>query len=316
MNKKDSLKTIKMLKAIGIIAKHTTAQHHLKDLKSLVDFLASKNKKVLMDESIADHFSNKKIEVKSRIELLRECDAAIVMGGDGTLLKTAADLHSQTDSRKDTSIRRKAKNPLIIGVNLGNLGFLMELQLTELLPALDEILEGKYIEDERSLLEIIHLRNGRIQTQFIALNDAVINQGGFARLVELAIGLQGKNILTFRGDGLIISTPTGSTGHSLSAGGPIVHPVLSAFVLTPLCPATLSLRPIIIPDDSPLTITINRCQQPIVLTADGQNTVILENSDEIKIQKSHQKLRLIHRINQKNYYEVLREKLHWGKRPE
>ena len=232
---------------------------------------------------------------------MQKCDMVVVMGGDGTLLKTARSVGTKTT--------------LVMGFNFGNLGVLTESKPANIEHDLTEVLHNRYVIDERSILRVTIYRKGKKFDSFLALNDAVINQGSFARLIEMDVSINQRKVITVHADGLIISSPTGSTGHSLSAGGPIVHPSLPAIILTPICPATLSIRPIVIPNDRQLKITVTTKRQHegenVGLTLDGQETIQLEYDDEIKIRKSSRYFNLI-RLKGGNYYKMLRDKLRWG----
>jgi NAD+ kinase len=168
-------------------------------------------------------------------------DLVVVLGGDGTLLSVA---------------RTLAPGVPILGVNLGNLGFLTEINRGELYPAMVQVLEGRYQTEERSLFDVELRRHGGAPSAFRVLNDAVITKSALARIIELKLEVDGHLIARFRSDGLIISTPTGSTAYNLSAGGPIVNPLLPVAVLTPICPHALSMRPIVVPDEGPIDITL------------------------------------------------------------
>ena len=234
---------------------------------------------------------------------MNTCDLVIVLGGDGTILKTAG-----------YTGRNRA---LVLGVNYGNLGFLTEIGPKEIEPALTKIFARNYLVDRRSILRVTHYRKKKKLNTFLALNDAVINQGLFARLIELNIHVDGGEVADFRADGLIIATPTGSTAHSLSAGGPIVYPSLDAVVLTPICPATLTMRPIVIPNNRDITIAVatqRREEQNLGLTIDGQHTIPLEYGDVVKVRKSSRSFNMV-RFHGTNYYDMLRDKLGWSKRP-
>ena len=176
-------------------------------------------------------------------------------------------------------------------------------------------MSNKYRLDVRNLLRVTLYRKGKKIETFVALNEAVINQGNFARLIELSAEINQRRMVRFKADGIIVATPTGSTGHSLSAGGPIVHPQLNAFVFTPVCPSALTMRPIIIPNNRQLTLTIETERKfkdnQIALTIDGQIVVPLKYGDKIKIRRSTRHF-LLARMTNTRYYRMLRDKLHWG----
>ncbi len=228
----------------------------------------------------------------------------ITLGGDGTILKTIR-------------LLPKNKKNLLLAVNMGNLGVLTELPPEKIWAGLDKILAGRYFLDNRFLLHVSVYRQGKKVLTSLALNEVVINQGCFARLITLKLEVNQRKVIQFLADGLIISTPTGSTGHSLSAGGPIVHPSVPGLLINPICPVQLSNRPIILPNNRQLKITLDRpnlrkqSTAQAGLTLDGQVVFSLQDGDEIKIKKSKRKLYLI-RLKPSGYYRMLRNKLGWG----
>ncbi|MFC1656213.1 NAD(+)/NADH kinase [Patescibacteria group bacterium] len=286
----------KKIRKVAIITKRNIVAK--KDVViALVDYLKKKKKTVLFDNNVAPLLGNKPGYKKEK--LLREADMVICLGGDGTLLKTA---------------RRMGKKKVpVLGVNMGTLGFLTETVPEKLYYCLDRIFKNQYVIDRRYILRTTIYRDGQKIYTTLALNDAVINQGLFARLIELRLEVNQRKIIDFEADGIIVATPTGSTAHALSAGGPIVHPSVHSFVIVPVCPASLSVRPIIIPNDRQLKITVQtrRVKEHVGLTLDGQETFDLEYGDEIKIRKSSRWFDMI-RITGEGYYKVLRQKLHWG----
>lgn len=285
-------------KRVGIIAKHNV-KIHFEYLKKLVSALKKYAKEILLDEHTAPLM--KAGESIDKFKMLRRANLVIVLGGDGTLLKTAR--HMGT------------KKPLIAGVNMGHLGFLTEFTPQKLLTNLPRIFAGKFHIDERFLLRVTIYRNGKKWHTTLALNEAVINQGGFARLIRMYLEVNQRKLAAIRADGLIISTPTGSTGHSLSAGGPIIHPKIEGMVLTPVCPMKLGVRPIVIPNNRQITVKLEtewRAEKkPVVLTIDGQITINLRKGDIIRIRRSSRSFAMI-RLGGHKYYRVLRKKLNWG----
>jgi len=236
----------------------------------------------------------------SKEDLFKQADLIVVLGGDGTILKSAA-------------CAGKKIIP-VLSVNVGTLGFLSEVKPADFEDAFNQVIKNKYKLDKRSMLRVTKYRGKTKLRTFLAMNDAVINQGLFARLIELNIAINEKKVVTFKADGMIMATPTGSTAHSLSAGGPIVHPDLDALVLTPICPSTLSLRPIVVPSNRQVKVTIvtkRRGEYNLGLTLDGQITVPLEYGDQINIRKSSRSLHLV-RVKNGDYYKLLRDKLGWG----
>jgi NAD+ kinase len=223
----------------------------------------------------------------------------IVLGGDGTLLSVARLVGGYEVP--------------ILGVNLGGLGFLTEIHLEELYRVLERVIQGDYKKDEREVLNVTVFRRGDQMAEFTVLNDAVINKGALARIIDLETTINGEYISTFKSDGLIISTPTGSTAYSLSAGGPIVYPSLHCIVITPICSHTLTNRPIVIPDDVAIRIVLKTEDQEVILTLDGQLGFPLEFGDVVEVKKAQYRIFLI-QSPYRHYFGLLREKLKWGER--
>ncbi len=223
-------------------------------------------------------------------------DLVIVLGGDGTLLAAARSLEA----------------PLpILGVNLGRLGFLTEIGRHELYPTLVEVLAGRYAVEERSLMELeLRRANGAVES-FRLFNDAVVAKSALSRIIELTLSVDDELVATYRSDGLIISTPTGSTAYNLSAGGPIVHPTLPVAVLTPICPHTLSLRPIVVPDSSTVEVVLDTEREEVFLTIDGQEGTQLGYRDTLRLRRAELVVRLV-KVSGRSFYDSLRHKLHWG----
>lgn len=287
----------KKIRIVGIIAKSTIPQQ-ADILRHIVKVLRAQKKTIIFDKHSAPLIPG--TDGLDNNEIFNESDLVVVLGGDGTILKSAG-----AAGKKITPV---------LGVNLGNLGFNAETTPDMAEKTLLQIFKKKYFLDKRFLLRVTHYRNKKKMKTFLALNDAVINQGLFARLIELKIEIDERKVVSFKADGMIVATPTGSTAHSLSAGGPIVHPTLNALVLTPICPVTLAIRPIIIPNDRQVNITVETQRHGsynIGLTIDGQQTIPLEYGDQVKIRKSSRNFYLV-RIDTKNYYRQLREKLGWG----
>jgi NAD+ kinase len=226
-------------------------------------------------------------------------DLYVVIGGDGTLLMAA----------RAIALRPRP----ILGVNLGGLGFLTETGPDEMEKVLAEILAGRYALDRRIGLEVSVVRGGRTIMRRSTLNDAVINKSALARIIEIDLSIDREPVTTYKSDGLIISTPTGSTAYSLSAGGPIVHPNLEAFLITPICPHTLSLRPLVVPDRSIAELSLRAGDSEVYLTLDGQEGHPLKKKDRVRVRRSRQPILMV-RSPRWSYFEVLRQKLHWGER--
>jgi NAD+ kinase len=225
------------------------------------------------------------------------CDLVIVLGGDGTILSVA---------------RRYAGGPPILGVNLGYLGYLTEVPREDLYPALVEILAGHHALEARSLLEVRLERAAGGAADYLALNDAVIAKTAPSRIIELDVEVDGKFVSRYRADGLVVSTPTGSTAYNLSAGGPILHPQLPVTVLTPICPHTLTLRPLVVPDTSVLSIQLETDSESVFLTVDGQEGTELAAGDRVRLRRHDRPVLLVRTADPRSIFEGLRSKLHWG----
>ncbi len=282
------------MKKIGIIAKDIPEAR--KAAKKLTAWLESRRMKVFVDNETAAAIN---VPGRDRAELPALVDMLIVLGGDGTLLSASrivADAH---------------RNVPIFGVNLGSLGFMAEVSLDELYDNLEKAIAGKLATEDRMMLSASVLRNGKRLARYRVLNDAVINKGALARMMELKVSVNDGLLTTLRADGLIVATPTGSTAYSLSAGGPIIHPTIHCFVVTPICPHTLSNRPIALPDTVVVTVCLTSQSEDVTLTLDGHIGFPLLPNDVVEIKKSRFKMRLIKHPT-KHYYEILRTKLKWG----
>ena len=265
-------------------------------VRPLLQWLASRNIRALYDPETAQSLGDQS-GMRTREQLAEETDLLLVLGGDGTLLSAA----------REVAQRSKP----ILPINLGSLGFLTSFTLDELYPALEETLAGRLVASERVMLKATLLRNGKAEDEQAVLNDVVINKGALARMTELRLSLDGDFVCRYRADGLIVATPTGSTAYSLSAGGPIVHPSVEAVVITPICPHTLSDRPLVVRDNSVVEVSLMETADSVYLTLDGQKGVELQRGDRVRIVRAPQKLMLI-QPPRKPYYEILRSKLKWG----
>jgi len=282
------------MKKIGIIAKNIPEAR--KAAKKLATWLEARNKLVFVD---ADTALAIRMKGHERADIVKHSEMLIVLGGDGTLLSAARNV---ADAHADVPI---------FGVNLGSLGFMAEVSLDELYDNLEKAIAGKLGTEDRMMLSTSVLRDGKRVAQYRVLNDAVITKGALARMMELRISVNEGYLTTLRSDGLIVSTPTGSTAYSLSAGGPIIHPTVHCFVVTPICPHTLSNRPIALPDSVTVAVCLTSQSEDVALTLDGQLGFPLLPHDVVEIKKSRFKMRLIkHPV--KSYYEILRTKLKWG----
>jgi len=201
---------------------------------------------------------------------------------------------------------------LVLGINYGSLGYLTEFRIEEMFPALEEILAGNYEVDPRVMLEVEHWRGDKQLDTGRVLNDVVINKAALARIIEIEVSLNQLYVNSFRADGLIVSTPTGSTAYNLSAGGPIIYPSMNAVVLTPICPFTLTNRPIVVPDTAEINLRLKNESDGVVLTLDGQIGYSMQARDSVVIRKSRTTFNLVQPPN-RNYFDVLRNKLKWGR---
>lgn len=229
---------------------------------------------------------------------LGDAELVIVLGGDGTMI-SAARLIGDRDV-------------LVLGVNYGSLGYLTEFRIEEMFPALEAILGGEYVVDSRVMLRCGHFRDDELIAQGRVLNDVVINKAALARIIEIEVSLDGQFVNSFRADGLIVSTPTGSTAYNLSAGGPIIYPSMNAVVVTPICPFTLTNRPIVIPDAAEIGLKLANENEGVVLTLDGQIGYAMQAGDRVIIRKSSTLFNIVQPPN-RNYFDVLRNKLKWGR---
>lgn len=271
-------------------------------LQQIAAYLRQRQLRVLLDESSARLMADHDLEIASRERIGAECDLVIVMGGDGTILNAARSL-----------VESEAP---ILGVNLGRLGFLADVSPSELPHRLAAVLSGHFREARRTLLHAQVLREDQVASEADALNDVVVHKREVARMIEVDTFVDGRFLNAYRADGLIISTPTGSTAYALAGGGPILHPGLEAIVLVPICPHTLTHRPIVVKADSVIEVVLNSANTTqSQVTCDGQISLALEPGDRILIRKKKRKARLIHPLNH-DYFALLRAKLNWGLSPE
>jgi len=267
------------------------APNVLKELRAWLDNAGEYN--LIMEERIATQLDQKDL-ARPDSTLKDAADLVIALGGDGTMLhaiKVMAD-----------------KDIPILGVNFGGLGFLTEITQQELYSSLKDVLNGKFDIEERMMLEA-KINN----SSYKALNDVIITKGALARVISLKVLIDSEYLTTYQGDGIIAATPTGSTAYSLSAGGPIVIPDMKTIILTPICPHTLGVRPMVIPYLSKITIVIESHGEGITLTIDGQQGVNLNFQDKVDITYAKKSIKLI-KPKKRSFYEVLRTKLKWGGR--
>ena len=238
------------------------------------------------------------VEQLPREQLAANVDLILVLGGDGTMIATARMLGD--------------REVPVLGVNYGGLGYLAEFRIEELYQALESILSGNFRLDKRVMLDVELRRGGELITRNTVLNDVVINKSALARIIEIEAYLNKHFVNSFRADGLIISTPTGSTAYNLSAGGPVIFPSMNAVVITPICPFTLSNRPIVVPEDATIELRLKTDREEVTLTLDGQVGFSLNVEDRVVIGKSSVAFNLVQPSN-RNYFDVLRDKLRWGR---
>jgi NAD+ kinase len=283
------------IKSVGLVVKRDRPEA-IVIARSLTRFLRSKKKLPVAEEETAKRIGAEPVE---RHQLADRVDLIIVLGGDGTLLGVARLVAS--------------KNVPILGVNLGGLGFLTEVTMKEARATLERILIGDYEVERRIMLEAIVARASeelsRAET-FQAFNDVVVGKGPLGRMLQLDVFADAKPFCTYRADGLIVATPTGSTAYALSAGGPIVYPTLGAIVLAPICPHTLSNRPVVLPDSCEIEIHVKAPDHDTTFTVDGQESAQLGPSDTIKVHRGRHSVSLIRSAHP--YFEIWRDKLHWG----
>jgi NAD+ kinase len=251
---------------------------------------------VLGDRLLAHRLGWPRIEDR---ELADRADLVVVLGGDGTLIHAARLL----DGRP---------TPLL-GVNLGSLGFMTEVPVEEMFPTLDEVLAGRYRVDSRMKLTCRLVREGQVVLSDEVLNDVVINKGALARIADHEVSIEGVPIAIYKADGVILSTPTGSTAYALSAGGPIVHPSVDCTVLAPICSHALTHRPIVVPADRTIRVVLRSETADTFITLDGQTGHGLQGGDCIEVVRSANRVNLV-RNPKVSYFTILRQKLHWGER--
>ncbi|MHC1742637.1 MAG: NAD(+)/NADH kinase [Syntrophobacteraceae bacterium] len=284
------------MRLITIIYKRSRSEAADLALK-LKRWLESLNILVNCQQNVDDSRGRIRTAEYPTLEMPADCDAIIVLGGDGTFLSVARFLD-------------RCSTP-VVGVNLGGLGFLTEIAQEVCFKEIERIVNGDYEIEERMRLSVSVEREDREVFRLSVLNDAVINKGALARIVDLKTRINGRQLTDYRADGLIVATPTGSTAYNLSAGGPIVYPTAQAIVLTPICPFTLSDRPIILPADVTLLVELGDPSEDVALTCDGQVGFALAPSDRIVITRAATPLRLI-KPPSIDYFEILRTKLRWG----
>ncbi len=284
------------MRACGIIVKRNKPEA-LALAKKAIAWLEKRGIKVLLDNEVAEKLGHphhlEKDAIPSQAEML------IVLGGDGTLLSVA---------------RLKGIETIpILGINVGSLGFLTETYKEEMLQVLEKVVAGEFETDKRLMLEATIYRGGKAVERNTVLNDIVINKGALARIIDLETYIDGGYLTTFKADGLILSTPTGSTAYSLAAGGPILYPSLNTIIMNPICPHTLTNRPLVLPDSVVVKVVLKSVNQDVHITLVGQAERPLRAEDVVEAKKAGTHIHLI-RSPFKTYFELLRTKLRWGER--
>ena len=283
-----------MFATVGLVAKYQEPKA-AQMVRWLIPWLKKRGKKVCVENGLAHSGA----QSCSKKELAAKADLIISLGGDGTLLNIAP-------------LVERPEVP-ILGVNMGGLGFITEVAVDELETVLTKTLDGDYEVEKRMTLEVRVMGKKRRPHRFRVLNDAVITKGARSRIIDLETYVSEDYLCTYRADGLIISTPTGSTAYSLAAAGPILEPTLGAIVLAPLCPHTLTNRPIVVPSNAAIRVTLRSFGDTVILIPDGQQGVRLNNGDQVEARDYGMPVSLI-RLPSRSYYEILREKLKWGER--
>jgi len=289
------------IRRIGVLVK----PHHPEALKTicrLVEWCARRGISVAggpkLDSAAVQRETGCAIETLPHAELIRTSDLIVALGGDGTMIATARMVGD-------------AGTP-VLGVNFGTLGYLVEYTDEEMISALDSILDGGYSIDRRMMLAAEVFRGGERLMHDRVLNDVVISKSALARIIEIETLIDEQFVNRFRADGLIISTPTGSTAYNLSAGGPVIYPSMGAVVITPICPHTLSNRPLVVPEGAEFEMILKTPREEVALTLDGQVGLPLEYGDRVVVRKSRTTFNLI-QAPARNYFDILRNKLKWGR---
>jgi NAD+ kinase len=289
------------IKRIGIVLKPHQPEA-LKTICELVVWLAERNITLVggpeIERERIEHQTGCPVYQLEAEKIAAGVDLILVLGGDGTMIATARMVGDQEVP--------------VLGVNYGGLGYLAEFRIEELYTALESILSGNYRLDRRVMLSVELKRGDAPPQSNRVLNDVVINKSALARIIEIEAHLNHQFVNAFRADGLIVSTPTGSTAYNLSAGGPVIFPSMNAVVITPICPFTLSNRPIVVPDDAEIELLLKTDNEEVALTLDGQVGFPLKVEDRVAIRKSRTTFNLIQPMN-RNYFDVLRDKLRWGR---
>ncbi|HMK60669.1 MAG TPA: NAD(+)/NADH kinase [Dissulfurispiraceae bacterium] len=283
------------MKKIGIICK-SGKKEPIEMVKFMLPWLQERKCEVFLEPVPASVLGQKGFE---RENIPDAVEIVVVLGGDGTMLSAARLI--------------AGREVPILGVNLGGLGFITEINKDEVFSALEQVLDGRSPIEERMMLDVHVFRESAEAGCFLALNDAVINKGAMARIIEMETFVEASYVTTYRADGLIISTPTGSTAYNLAAGGPILYPTLSSIVIAPICPHMLTNRPIVLPDESDIRIALKSETESVYLTIDGQVGLPLKQGDVIEVKKSNNTTKIFTPCGH-DYFNLLRTKLKWGER--
>ncbi len=285
------------IKRVGITSKPKKAEVW-EVVPSLIQWFRDRQIEVFVDKETAATLDGREKSL-TRNEMSGQVDLIVVLGGDGTLLATARALN-----RKPVPL---------LAVNLGGLGFLTVITREELFATLELVLAGNLSTERRVQIEAEIVRADEVIASYLALNDAVLNKGAIARVLDFDVWIDNKFISTYKSDGLIVSTPTGSTAYSLAAGGPVIIPSVAAFIVTPICAHTLTNRPIVLPDSAAIEVAVKSQRESVYLTVDGQVGIALRSDDTVRIKKAASHVELIQSPH-KSYFEILRQKLKWGER--
>ncbi|HEY2819924.1 MAG TPA: NAD(+)/NADH kinase [Candidatus Acidoferrum sp.] len=289
------MQTTGPFKKIGIISRPRGSNLAVV-IPPLLEWLKARKLDIVYDTETAGALPSPSKGV-SREEVAEKSELLLVLGGDGTLLAAA-----------------KVAAPLgipLLPINMGSLGFLTSFKADEMYPALEDTLAGRLPLSERAMLDVELIRDGRVIERQTVANEAVINKGTLARMIDLELIIDHEFVARYRVDGLIVATPTGSTAYSLSAGGPIVHPSVESWIVTPICPHTLSDRPVVIRDSSQIDVHLSEGTESVFLTLDGQTGIPMHESDRVRMTRSNERLKLIQPVK-KSYFEILHSKLKWG----
>ncbi len=280
---------------VGLVVKRGRAEA-LKLARVIGQRLLARQVEVLIEAGV-DGIAGAKVVEKA--VMAARADLVIALGGDGTLLSVARLVG-------DRELR-------VLGVNLGGLGFLTEVSTEEALAAVDRVFSGDFQLDRRTTLTVRVRRGDTVVAASQVLNDAVINKSALARIIDLHTSVDGQYVCVYKADGLIVATPTGSTAYSLSAGGPVVSPEVGVTLLSPICPHTLTQRPLVVSESATIAVELHAPEQEVVLTLDGQEGIALADGDVVEIARSPHVVALV-RTGGRGFLSVLREKLHWGER--